>query len=140
MAKREDFKLSRHERQRRIFSEDFKRSKVRELELGLVTVLEVSRAHQVSTTTVYRWLSKLGSTQGEKQERLVVESLSDSVKLLEMKKQIAELERIIGQKQLLIDFQQKMLELAGESCGTDLKKNFSGPPSGTSGTIGKSSA
>ncbi|MGE0930274.1 hypothetical protein [Peijinzhouia sedimentorum] len=50
----------------------------------------------------------------------MVESQSDSARLLELKKQVADLERIVGQKQLLIDFQQKMIELAEEEYQIDI--------------------
>ncbi len=42
----------------------------------------------------------------------VVEARSDTCKIQQLKEQMKELERVIGQKQLLIDFQQKAIELA----------------------------
>lgn len=77
---------------------------------------------------VYRWLSNYG-TMRKKKERLKVESESDSMRLLEMKKKIAELEQIVGQKQILLDFQDKMIELAEEHYQIDIKKTFSGKQS-----------
>ena len=73
--------------------------------------------------SVRRWIAKFSSMK-EKKERLIVESQSDTVQLLELKKKVAELERVVGQKQLLIDFQQKMIELAEEEYRIDIKKNF----------------
>lgn len=136
MATREQFKLSRSERQRRTFSENFKKQKIREMELGLTSASELSKAYEVSVTSVYRWLAKFGSMKDNK-ERLVVENQSDTVQLLELKKRLAELERIIGQKQLLIDFQQKMIDLAEEEYGIDIKKKLSGEPLNTIGKTGK---
>lgn len=132
MAKREDFSLSLSQRRRRTFSENFKREKVREIELGLIRVSELCRQFEVSSVSVYRWLDNYG-TMKEKKERLIVESQSDIRQLLELKKQVAELERKLGQKQILIDFQQKMIELAEDHYGVDIKKKFSGSPSATSG-------
>ena len=39
-------------------------------------------------------------------------------------KRLAELERIIGQKQMQIDYLEKMIELASDELQTDIKKNF----------------
>jgi transposase len=70
----------------------------------------------------------------KKQERLIVETQSDTQELLALKKRVAELERIVGQKQILIDFKDKMIEIAEEQYGVDIKKKFSSTPSGISGT------
>ena len=122
------------ERQRRRFSDGFKQQKVKEIELGYTKVSEVCRQYQVSDVSVYVWLAKFG-TMGKK-ERLIVESQSDTVKLLELKKKVAELEQIIGQKQLVIDFQQKMIDLAEEHFQVDIKKKFSTSPSNSIGKTG----
>jgi hypothetical protein len=50
---------------------------------------------------------------------------SESYKTKRLQQQVAELERIIGQKQLEIDFLNKLLEISSEELGFDLKKNFS---------------
>ena len=49
---------------------------------------------------------------------------SESHKTHRLQQQVADLERIIGQKQLEIDFLNKLLELGSEDLGFDLK-NFS---------------
>jgi transposase len=69
--------------------------------------------------------------------RIIVESESDTKKMLELQKRVAELERIVGQKQLLIDFKEKMIELAEEHYKIDIKKNFSTQQSSSTGKIGK---
>lgn len=69
----------------------------------------------------------------EKKERLIVESESDTQQLLLLKKKIAELEHIIGQKQIMIDFKDKMIDLAEETYGIEIKKKFSSKPSNISG-------
>jgi transposase len=130
MATRSAFKLSRSERQRRSFSEDFKRTKVREIEQKVTGIREVIDQYEVSDTAVRRWLVKY-STAYMKGVKTIVEAESDTRKLLQMKAKIAELERAVGQKQLQIDFQQKMIELAEETYGVDIKKKLGdGPSSG----------
>ncbi len=54
---------------------------------------------------------------------------SGKQKLKDLQKKISELERIVGQKQLNIDFLEKMIEIAKEHYGIDIKKNFDTPPS-----------
>lgn len=126
--------LSLQERRMRRFSENFKREKVKEIELGYSTPTEISRQYQVTTTNVHRWISKFG-TMKDKKSKLIIESESDTKQLLELKKKVADLERIIGQKQILIDFKDKMIELAEEEYGVDIKKKYSTQPLSGSGKI-----
>ncbi|HOO19556.1 MAG TPA: hypothetical protein PK296_05155 [Paludibacteraceae bacterium] len=56
-----------------------------------------------------------------KKERMIVETESDTRQLIALKKRISELEQIIGEKQILIDFQSKMIDLAEETYGVDIK-------------------
>lgn len=133
MATREQFALSASERRKRRFSDEFKKQKVKEIELKQTTVLEVSRAYQVSTKNVYCWLAKFGKSY-KKDVRLIVEMESDTKMLLELKAKIAELERVIDQKQLTIDFQAKMIDLAEEVYGVDIKKKLESRPPSTSGS------
>ena len=51
---------------------------------------------------------------------------------------IAELEQVIGQKQILLEFQEKMMELASKEVGFDLKKKYGSKASSTSGKTDKS--
>lgn len=135
MANRNQFKMSSAERRKRSFSENFKREKVREIELGRTKISEISKQYEVSFTNIYRWIAKFGS-MNQKPERTIVESQSDTKELLELKKKVAELERIIGQKQILIDFKDKMIEIAEETYGVDIKKKFTTKPSDTTGLTG----
>ena len=136
MATREQFKMTTEERRKRSFSDNFKLQKVREIERGKTKVSELCRDYQVSNANVYRWIRKFG-TMKNKTERVIIEVDSDTKQLLELKKRVAELEKIIGQKQILLDFKDKMIELAEETYGVDIKKKFSTPHSNTSGSTGK---
>lgn len=62
---------------------------------------------------------------------------SESDKTHRLQQQLADLERIIGQKQLEIDFLNKLLELGSEDLGFDLKKNFSTKLSNGTGSTGE---
>lgn len=136
MARREQLKMSTSERRRRKFSDSFKIQKVKEIETGKTKVSEICKQYEVSSVNVYRWLNKFGSMQDNK-ERLIVETESDTKQLLALKKKVAELERIIGQKQVLIDFKDKMIDIAEETYGIDIKKKLSTLQSDTSGNTEK---
>lgn len=138
MTKSNQFKMTSEERSRRSFSTNFKISKVRELERGVTRVSELVKQYEVSSSLIYRWILKFGSMK-DKKERIIVESESDTKELLKLKQKIAELERIVGQKQILIDFKDKMIELAEEAYGVDIKKKFTTKPSDTTGTTKKNS-
>ena len=134
MGTRNQMKLTVSERRSRKFSDNFKIKKVREIESGKTKASEVCKQYEVSGTNVYKWILKFGSMKTKK-ERLIVETESDTQQLISLKKQLAELERIIGQKQVLLDFKDKMIELAEQTYGVDIKKKFSTKPSNTSGNI-----
>lgn len=136
MARLDQLKMTTAERRRRKFSDNFKIQKVREIETGQTKVSEICSQYQVASTNVYLWIDKFGSMKNKK-EHMVVETDSDTRQLLELKKRVSELERIIGQKQILIDFQNKMIELAEETYGVDIKKKFFSTPSSTSGKTEK---
>jgi transposase-like protein len=130
-------RLSLKERINRQFSEDFKRKKVSELDRNLITISELCREYQISRTSAYRWVY-LYSRMKKKDVKQVIEAKSDSRKLLQMQEQIKELQRIIGEKQILLDFKDKMIELAEGEYGLDIKKKFSGEASSGTGSTGKS--
>jgi len=136
MATRKQFKMSTSERRSRRFSDNFKLQKVKEIERGKTTVSEICKEYEVSSVNIYRWITKFG-TMKNKSPRMVVETDSDTRQLLQLKQKVAELERIIGQKQILIDFKEKMIELAEQTYGVDIKKKFSTSQSDTSGNAGK---
>lgn len=133
MANVEDFQLSRRSRQNRYFSKSFKQGKVREIERGLTTVTQISRTYQVSRAAVYKWIYKY-STTIKKETRLIVEKQSDTKRIQALKERIKELEQLVGKKEIDLAFRDKMIELASEELGIDIKKNFGSKPSSGSGS------
>lgn len=121
-------------RTNRHFSEEFKKSKVKELVEKRITVTELSRLYGVTRNAVYKWLYKY-SANHQKKTNYIVEMESESFKTKRLQQQVAELERIVGKKQLEIDFLEQLFEIGSEELGFDLKKNFSTKlSSGTGGT------
>jgi transposase len=111
-------------RARRCFSEEFKKSKVKELVEKQITVVQLSRLYNVTRAAVYKWLY-LYSGHHQQKTTLVVQMESESYKTQRLQQRVAELERIVGQKQLEVDFCYKLFEIASEEMGYDLKKSFS---------------
>jgi transposase len=118
----------------RSFSEEFKREKVRELERNISSVSDICKTYTVSRTSVYRWIYKY-SAMAKKQVKQIVEAKSDTRKIRALEERIKELERIVGQKQLLLEFNEKMIEIAEATYGVDIKKKVGSKlSSGTTST------
>jgi transposase len=120
----------------RYFSEGFKREKVKEIDKGISSIAEISREYEVSKAAIYKWIYNF-SFMRKKGIKQVVEAESDTRKLLELKEKIKLLEQIIGQKQIQIDFKDKMIDLAEAEYQVDIKKKLGSKLSSGSGTTGK---
>lgn len=115
------FSEGKKSRQCRYFSEDFKKKRVQELEKNLVSIPDICKTYQVSRSAIYKWVYKY-SIMTQKNVRQVVEAKSDTQKIRLLEEKIKELERIVGQKQILLEFNEKMIEIAEASYGVDIKK------------------
>ena len=136
MARKEQFKMTERERRLRTFSDEFKRQKVAEIERNITSISELCREYEVSRSSIYQWFYKY-SKMRKRQEKVRVESKSDTSKLQWLREQIRELERTIGQKQLLIDYQAKVIDLAEQEYKVDIKKKFGEKPFTGTGSTGK---
>jgi transposase-like protein len=125
MATRSTFIQPLEIRVRRTFSAEFRRKKVEEIECKISSVSEISREYQVTRTAVYKWIKQYSSSM-KKKERLIVEAESDTRKLAILQQRIAELERLLGQKQIQLDFMEKVIDIAEETYHVDIKKKFGG--------------
>ena len=110
-------------RQRRIFSEEFKRQKVQLLIEKKVSVKELSELYSTSKMTIYRWLYRY-SPHHQKGTTQVVQMESEALKTQSLQAQVADLERVVGQKQLQIDYLEQLIELASQELKMDIRKNF----------------
>lgn len=121
---------------RREFSESLKLEVVKVFESGQRSVLELSREYDVNQQTVYNWIYKYSDFN---KKRIVVVEKKDSQQELikKLRAQIVDLKCIVGEKQINIDYLEKMIELAGNHFDTDIKKNFNTPHSGGSKTTKK---
>lgn len=110
-------------RVRRYFSEGFRKDRVREIERGQTTVREVCKAYEVSDAAVYKWLDKYSSTR-KKAVVHVVEAKSATRKVILLQEKVKSLHATVGEKQLQIEFLEKLIELANYQYGIDLKKTL----------------
>jgi transposase-like protein len=107
----------------RTFSVAFKQEKVREIESKQITASQISRIYGVSSAAVYKWIRLYGSLKVKK-ERIVVEKESEAYKTEQLQKKVAELERLIGQKQVEVEYLKKVVEFGSKATNTDFKKKF----------------
>lgn len=117
------FTESLRSRQNRYFSEEIKKKIVRDLEKNLIRISDVCQTYQVSRTSIYRWIYTY-SAMAKKKHKQVVEPKSDTARIKALEERIKELERALGQKQLMIDFKDKMIELAEQRYNVDIKKKL----------------
>lgn len=115
-------------RKRRHFSEEFKRNLVEDFEKGRHGVVELGQLHCIAPQTIYNWIYKY-STVNKRGYRVVESQDSSEKKIKDLHSRIAELERALGQKQIKIDFLEKLIELAKDDYGFDIKKNSGTQPS-----------
>lgn len=121
-------------RLQRTFSEDLKRKIVKDLLDSKASVTAVCREYSVNKTSVYRWLRKY-SPHGEKGVKVVLELDSEGYRTKELERQLREAEAALGRKQMEVDFLEKMIEIAKEEYGIDIKKK-----SNTGRSIGSESS
>ncbi len=119
--------LDKRSRYHRYFSEEFRKQKVDEIDSRLVTVSEVCREYKVSAPSVYKWIYKY-SAMRKKQEKLVLESESDTRKIKELRQKIKDLEQALGQKEIQLMFKDKMIEIAEQMYKVDIKKKLGSNP------------
>jgi len=109
-------------RQRRTFTPILKKQIVHQIETGKINVAAASREYMVSVTSIYRWIHQY-STYNKKGTIMVIDKKERSNQLQTLQQRIAELERVVGNKQMQIDFYEKFMERASEELGEDFKKN-----------------
>lgn len=107
----------------RRFSEEFKKKRIKELEQNLITISEICKTYHVSRSSVYNWIYKY-SIMAKKGVKQVIEAKSDTRKIKLLEERIKELERIVGKKQIALEFKDKMIEIAEETYGIDIKKKL----------------
>jgi transposase len=110
------------------YSDEFKKEIVSIFESGKLSVLQIEKLYGVSESNTYRWIYKF-STFNEKGFRVIEMKQSSIEKLKALEDKIKELEQAVGQKQIKIDYLEKMIDIAKEDLNIDIKKNYNTPQS-----------
>jgi transposase len=110
-------------RKSRHFTEDFKKNLVHLFERGKFSVLQLSRLYSISDKSIYNWIYKY-SNFNERGVRVIEMKESSINKLKELEKKVKELEQIVGQKQIKIDYLEKIIDIAKDDLNIDIKKNY----------------
>lgn len=123
-------------RKQRKYSIEFKKRIVSDFESGRYSVPQLEKLHGICNGSIYAWIYKF-STFNEKGFRIVEMQDSSSKKMKELEARVKELESTVGRKQIMIDYLEKMMEIAKDELDIDIKKNFGTPQSSGSGKTGK---
>ena len=107
----------------RRFTEDFKHCIVAEYDRGRFSVSELCSLYKLHSSNVYNWIRTYSNY--ENKGAIVVEMKESSLKKVKgLQDRVRDLEQIVGQKQIKIDFLEKMIELAKSEFGIDVKKSL----------------
>lgn len=110
-------------RERRYFSEAFRKARVRELDEGQTTVAKICQDYGVTSPAVYKWRDKY-SPLYQKQLVKVVELESEGAKRRALEDQISKLKTLLADKQIEIEYLLKLLDILKDHYGIDFKKNI----------------
>jgi transposase-like protein len=121
MSSSKDKKFQTESKYNRCFSEEFKKQKVKELLEKKITIRELCSLYEISRASAYKWLYLYSNL--ERGTKMVVQMESEYSKTQYLQSRLAELERIIGQKQMEIDYLEAALKCGSEEVGYDIKKS-----------------
>lgn len=108
---------------RRVFDLSLKIKLVKQIEKGELRVIDISKIYGVSHTAIYKWLKKYSELYGNNNQ-VIVESKSLSKKNKEQSERIKELERALGQKQMRVDYLEKLVDTVSDRIGEDIEKKI----------------
>jgi len=134
MANLDEYKKTFDQRCVRHFGEKFKKDIVRKIEQNEFSVSEVSNLYNVSKTSVYNWVYQYSKLY-QKGYVQIIEPMSSSKKLKDLQLRIKALEQMVGQKQIKLEYFEKLIEIAEKDYDIDiLKKKGLRPNSGSGKT------
>lgn len=92
------------------------------IESGKATTSSIAEQFDLSYAAVYKWVKKYGKLQ--KPDKIVIETDSDYLKLIEVKKEKENLERIVGKQQIRLEYYEELLSQIKEVYGSEIEKQF----------------
>ena len=108
------------ERRRRRFSESFRKEQVQLIESGKVSISEVSKLYEVKANNVRAWVKKFGSKELPKQ--IIISDGTEYNRIKSLEKEIKNLKEVIGDQQVKLIVQEKMIKQAEEKLGKGFEK------------------
>jgi len=110
-------------RQRRVYSESFKKEKVVLIENGELGVTELMRLIGMNNpNSIYKWLKLYGKRP--KMETVVVETESDYYRLKDLEKQLKEALQVVGKQQIKLQVYEGIIEQVNLHYGEDPIEKF----------------
>lgn len=109
-------------RRTRRYGASFKRNLVKQYTSGQHTVSELMKLYGVSDNSIYKWIHQYSPFN---QEGIIVieQAESSSEKLKAYEARIKALEQSLGKKQMMIEYYEKLIEMAESHYEIDIKKN-----------------
>jgi len=107
---------------KKVYSEEWKRDKIRLLEEGKTRVVDLVRTYGVSDASIYNWKKKYGKIP--KCEKIVVEQRSDYLKSVALQKQLLDHQAIVGKMHIQIEYYKGILEEINKLYNIDAEKKF----------------
>jgi len=114
-------------RKRRYFSESARRAIVKEIELNDLSKAEAARKYNVSTRSIFKWISQY-SDRYKLPLIQVVEHQSDSEKNKILQAELSKTYELLGRLQAENSLLNQIVEQASEHYEIDIKKNFVNKP------------
>ena len=105
------------------YSQAFKQQVVREYEAGASNFSLRQKYGIGAHHTVERWVKQYGRS-GYRSELVIIQTVEDQLEFKGMKQRIADLESALAQSSLDNRMLKATIEVASQSLGIDLKKNF----------------
>jgi transposase-like protein len=118
-----NFKVMNSKKERRVFSESFKKEKVKQIESGQLTIYRLSKMLELGDTAIYGWMKKY-STQPYKREVVVIETESDYLKSKKLEEEVKHLTNLLGRMHIKLDFYEELINEVNVNYGTDVRKDF----------------
>lgn len=111
-----------HQKVKKVYSQDWKREKIRLLEAGELRAIDLAKLYGVATSSVYRWKKQFGTEPPI--ETVVMEQDSDYLKCLSMQKQMEDQLSTIGKMHIQIEYLNGVISQINKLYNIDAKKKF----------------
>lgn len=128
--------IERRRQEKRYFSEEARKAIVAEIDSEQLSKAEASRKYAVSQTAIFSWIRRY-SAHYRTPLIQVVEHQSDSERNKQLQAELSATYEALGRLQTEHLLLEKIVVLAGEELGIDLKKNFASKLSNSSAKVNK---